>query len=214
MVVRKHRLGADLFEISAVSPTFPGETLRNEITSFGQMLGSSPRGLIVADDPIKTATGETLHFIKASFAVDGFMSATWVRLQPLVRAFAGQEGSAKADCIDVLLSDVASNSSLLAAYSGPIPAAPAVSVYGKAYSAPLGVEYRIVLHTQDPNQIVIPDNADKAAAILTTAGSNRPSFAVLGLILLGGCLAAGYVVYNLISRGGRRAKSSSRPVHK
>lgn len=212
--VRKHRLGADLFEISAVSSSFPAEVLKQDIINFGTRLGSAPRGLMVFDNPIDTTSGTPLDFIKATFAVDGFMSQDKIRLGALAAAFAGGQGPGRVDALDVVLSGISANSQLIAAYDGPDPKSPAVTVLAKAFSNPPGLEYRIILHSQDPAQIIIPDNADQAASVQKTASGSRVSLPVLIGLVLAACVAAGIVVYNLISRGSRRAKPASRSVNR
>ncbi len=216
VVVTQHPLGPDMFLISALDPNYSAKALQSAISEFGTLLGSSPRGVVLQETPIQTDSGETETFLRASFAVDGFASPKFVKLQPLVQAFAGMPaGAGQVKALDVSLAGFTANQHYIQSYTGPNPKNPAVEISAQSYQNPAGVEFRIDLQSQDPNAIKIPDSVEDQQLMQSAKPTNNNGSLVFEVIVLtAAAIGGGILVYNFLLRGGSRAKNSARAVNK
>src|SRR5579871_4178584 len=84
--VRHHPLGADIFEISAVQPNYPGQLMADQVNRLCQILNDPPRGLQVFSAQI----GD-IRSTRATFATDGVIDPAHgvLRIEPIIQAFAG-----------------------------------------------------------------------------------------------------------------------------
>lgn len=148
--VRKHAMGADMVEITAGNSKYPPELLRSQCLRLGEYLNSEPRGLAV----YTSGTDPKFKFLKAGFAVDGILNRETgtIDLNSVAQAFCGVpapfttksllitlEGEKPVD--RQTLRDFSSNSVQIVAHISEFPA---------------GIEYRILLLTQDSEKLDIP----------------------------------------------------------
>jgi hypothetical protein len=203
VVVQKHRTGADMVTITVLAADYPRAELEARATEVGTLLRTPIRGLDVhAEGNGSQATGAA-PFVKASFATNGiFDGDAGIRLEPIVRAFAGGVGTALVQGMEIHLEGAHASPTTLSAFSST-----AVQVQGKPEPSPPAIVYRVLLKTQDPQQIVIPDRMDAPPPV--TQAQPPPSGAsatVIWVLVIVGALATGALVYNLALRGSSRTR--------
>jgi hypothetical protein len=189
--VLEHEMGADMFEVTMVEADYPASVLAGQVESFGQMLGNSLRGFETYSKQI-----DKNQFLSATFAVDGFMDSRTgeVNLQPLVRAFAGADAPHTVKGMTVILDSFRPTADTLQTFSSE-----AVKVQGKIGDEGTGIEYRVQLLSQNPEEIVIdPTQKPVQKPVEAPVEPDRPTW-IWGLVGLGG-VAAGVLVYFLVSK--------------
>lgn len=189
--VLEHEMGADMFEVTMVEADYPPEVLAGQVEALGAMLSNSLRGFEAYSKQI-----ETNQFLSATFAVDGFMDSRTgeVNLQPLVRAFAGANAPHTVKGMTVILDSFRPTEATLQTFSNE-----AVRIQGKIGDEGTGIEYRVQLLSQNPEEIVIdPAQVPAEKPVDAPVEPDRPTWiwAVVGL----GGIAAGVLVYFLVSK--------------
>ncbi len=153
VVVTKHSTGADMVEVTAESPNYPRAELEAQATAIGVNLGVPDRGLTIFPSDSGAPNGSS--FLKATFATNGILAGdAGIRLQAIARAFAGSEYSSQVQGLLIGLPDSKPLASTLPKFDSS-----SVGVQGRTGPAP-GIEYRIMLKTQDPSKILIPDKLE------------------------------------------------------
>lgn len=189
--VLEHEIGADMFEVTMVEPDYPPEVLAAQVEALGNSLGKSLRGFEAYSKQI-----EKNQFLSATFAVDGFMDSRTgeVNLQPLIRAFAGAEAPHTVKGMTVILDSFKPTEDTLQTFSSPT-----VKVQGKIGDEGTGIEYRVQLLSQKPEEIVIdPAQESVEKPVEAPVEPSRPIW-IWALVGLGG-IAAGVLVYFLVSK--------------
>jgi hypothetical protein len=210
-VIRKHSTGADLLEVSLLSPNYRATEFARRLQLLGQLLGSEARGLnvFVQDMTPKAAKpgDPKLLFMKATFATDGILNGNaGIRLQPLVQAFAGGSGAEEVKALEIVLSGERATPGTVRHF-----ASAAVEVEGQAVLQPPMLDYRIWLLSQKAEDIQIPERADlKPPAVAPPAPKSgmNPWLLAGSFVLIG--LAVAVLVYNLSLRGGPRGPDRTR----
>lgn len=151
VVVQEHSLSPDMVEVTALHPEYPEPLLREQIERLGAYLGSPPRGLAIQIVPMGTAIQS--RFLKASFATDGIIDRAGgvLNLEPVVKAFLGAPEPFTVEAMIVTFAGERPNEHTLQTYRSG-----AVSLKAAFSDAPVGIEYRILAFTQDPEQVKIP----------------------------------------------------------
>ncbi|MHB8636328.1 MAG: hypothetical protein ACYC96_07640 [Fimbriimonadaceae bacterium] len=201
IVVYKHRTGADMVTITVLSPAYSRADLFARATEIGNELGTPDRGLnVFYEGNGSEATGSS-PFLKATFATNGILNGpAGVRLQALVKPFAGGVGNDLVQGLDIHLQGVQPTNTTLSTFSSP-----AVQVEGRPEAGQPSIEYRVLLKTQDPTLIVVPDRREPAGeAGPSQSPPPAASSTVIWLLVIVGALAAGALVYNLALRGQGR----------
>ena len=201
VVVYKHQTGADMVTITVLAPDYPARELEARAAEIGTELGTPVRGLrVFAEDNGSQASGAN-PFLKATFATNGILGGdVGIRLQPIVRAFAGGAGTSLVQGVDIHLEGAKATNKTLTAFDST-----AVDVQGRQEPGPPAIEYRVLLKSQNPGQINIPDRMDAPAS--PTESPPVPSGAsptVIWVLVIVGALAAFALVYNLALRGSSR----------
>ena len=208
MTVRRDPNGsrADLIEVRTIDPQYPEDQLRAQLIDLGRRLGSEPRGLLVARSSI-TGDDASMTTIKGSCAVDNLIdrSTGHFHLTEIARAFAGYpEGSTVTGISVMFVGEIPSKTTLLE-YGGPDGP---IQVQGIFDPTIRGVQYRLKLNTQNPEQIDIPEGAEqKPQSRTSSVPSQGLDWTVWGLIAAA-ALAIGALVYSLLVRSpaSKRAK--------
>ncbi len=158
ILVEKHAIGTDIVEVSMVRADYPPALLRQQIEDFAERLGSELHGLQVyrhelrKDDP-------KMVFLRASFGVTGLISNGAERLyqlEPLAQSFAGAPEPYTLHTLNVIFQGERPNPITLQKFSGA-----GVELEGQFHRQPDGIEYRIQLLSQNPDEIEIPDRYQK-----------------------------------------------------
>ena len=202
--VTKHRLGADLVEITVLNPQYSAEVLSQQIDSLGKELHSEVRGLTLTKDDYGMGKPE-MALPKASFAVDGLIDSTTgeLRIGPVARALCGAPSPFTIQDFSLIFTSQKPNASTLQRFRSD-----AIDVQSQVLSGGFGLEYRIRLFTQDPRAIDIPEggpaNAPKNA--IPSNPVSKPNFVLWTLIAVAS-FATGALVYSLLLRPRARARS-------
>lgn len=197
ITVKKHRMGADEFEITLLDGRYDPNRLRAQIAKLGEMIGVLPRGVMVQReslDPSKPG----LDFVKARFAVDGIIRPedSTLRIDPIIKSLMdGQEPAVRS--VQLVFVGVKPSAKNVQRFQTD-----AIDAEGFYSSEPSGLEYRIVIKTDNPDAFTFPDNiGERKAERRPSSAPSGISPVVLGLIALAG-VSAGVLVYSLLLRGG------------
>jgi hypothetical protein len=194
--VTKHQLGADVIEITALKTDYPAELLREQVERLGESLNSQPRGLSITRYEIPGDSGPGQP--RATFAVDGLVQREQARLglQPLVRAFAGAPEPHTVRGLTIQYESEAPGADTIRRYSGEH-----VEIEGQAHPI-TGLEYRVVLRSQNAEDIVIPEGQearDMQQQKREPAPERGPDWLIIGVFAVA-TLAVGALVYSLLLR--------------
>lgn len=196
IVVREHPTSAEIVRVTALDADYPPELLQRQAAQIGQNTGSPARGVHLESELLDPAN-ERLRFLSVSFATDHLIerSAGILRLEPIVRAFADANSPRPVKGLSIIFDAEVPNEKIVRTYSSDT-----VAVEGRATQNPPGIEYRVLLKSQDPAQIRIPENAKEPAEISPTPRTNRPSTTVLIALGALAAIAAGALVYLALLR--------------
>lgn len=186
----RHPVGADMVKVRMLEPGYPLETLRAQVTEFGRRLGCAPRGLYVYGELL--GPQETLETATAVFAVDGFTvpSTGAVRLAPLLQAFVAVPAKSPLKGFLVSIDKFAPTSQTVRGWTST-----GVEL-ARTDLGPDSVEFRVVVKSQKPEDIDVPDTAQAPRATVPTQPKGRPGLnpAVWG-VLAAGLVLGGALVY-------------------
>lgn len=183
VLVKKHPSGADIVEISVTKASFPPELLRDRLTALCTDLGYGPHGLQVFQSQIN-GSGDEMRFLKARFGTNGLIDSLTgrLRIQAIVRAFAGIPAPDTVTGLSVVFDAFKPSKETLQKYKSAT-----VNLEAQFNPPPAsGLEYRVLLASQDPRKIEIPDHAEPIAAQKPSEGktgaSSTPSWITWVLI--------------------------------
>ncbi|MFN3729951.1 MAG: hypothetical protein ACK4XJ_09595 [Fimbriimonadaceae bacterium] len=199
--VEKSSLGPDVIEVTMMDPDYPATELRSRLAALETYHGQAPRGLQMYVYEIPGTT-PPIRSLRAKFALDGIWREDGtLYLQPLARMLAGvAEPHSIRDAIII--------------FDGLVPSAntpqsfesKALKLTGQSMQQPPGVEYRLTLLDQNPEQIVIP--VDQVATIQTESTPVASETGLWSWLLIGGIVIAGLslgaLVYFAVLRPGSR----------
>ncbi len=194
--VRKHSLGADLVEISMLDARYPPELLRKQVENIGLRLNSPPVAVTFFRDDLGfgTARGAVL---KATFAVNGLIDQQnhHYRVGPLAQAFAGAPAEFEIRGLSVIFQKERASNSTLREYRSA-----SVDVQGVQQSGDIGIEFRVLLKSQKPEEILIPDDAVNRSTAPTRLPPASKDDRLFWCLIIGSGLALGALVYSLLIR--------------
>ncbi len=201
VVVQKHAAtDADLVEITMLNPKYPPELLRQQCLYLAQMAGADARGLYVYNT---NPSGGSSGFLKAKFGTNNLIDiqSGVLRLQPIVKAFAGMTNEFAVDALMISFQGLKPGSRTLRAH-----ATKAVALRGETVAFPAGIEYRVRILTTDPEQIAIPETSTPPVAPAKEGGkAEQKGLPIAFWVAIGlGSLAAGYLVYSLALTTGKK----------
>jgi hypothetical protein len=201
--ITRHRLGANMFEVTAVTPGYPTDLLHAQVEKLGQLAGSGVRGVAVGQYTI--GGDRKLTFTKATFATDGIIDRERgiLHVTPIIQAFAGAPAPYTVSGMQIIFSGETAGPKTLKSYSSP-----GVRLQAKENASPPMVEYRIQLLSQNPADLIVPDesvpeqNAPKIASTVQRSGFDWG----LWIPLLFAAAAASILVYFLIVRAAAKPR--------
>jgi hypothetical protein len=196
---------ADLLEARTTDPRYPAEILRAQVLSLGKQLGSEPRGLLVGRYSLNE-TDASMTSIKATCAIDDIIDrkTSSFHLTQIARAFVGYPKPHTVTGLSILfVGETPQRKTLLAYGSEGSP----VQVEGSYDPTFNGVEYRLKLNTQTPEQIEIPEGTEQNPRPRPSTVANKGfDWTVWGLILVA-AIAVGALVYSLLVRSTSSKRS-------
>lgn len=205
IVVKEHAATPDLIEITMLDPNYPQDRLREQVLKIGQITGTGIRGLDI--NKVQFDTQIPQGFVKARFATDHVIDRSTGRLNlgSLVEPFLGS-----AEPFEIR--------SFLITFDGETPTEKTLRVYADKYVAvkaeqitsPPGIDYRIVVFSQDPEKVNIPLEPSQAQAPADgdkVEVKGLPVGLLISLIVIAG-LAAGALVYFALLKTPRVRRGS------
>lgn len=177
--------------------SYPVELLAKQINQLAASVNSPLRGLQIIED--KMDTRADVRVLRATMGIDNLITQSTgiVELEPIARAFAGAPEPYRIRSIMVTVEKFQAGFNALQ----ELPTGP-VRVRGVQMRDPEGVEYRILLLTQDPEQIIIPRLVEASAPAKPRPAAAGPDLRLVLLTTLA-VLAGGGLVYFLVPRRGR-----------
>ncbi|HMS54524.1 MAG TPA: hypothetical protein PKA27_03915 [Fimbriimonadaceae bacterium] len=201
VVVTEHQTSAEMVEVTAALANYPPDLLKTQCEKIGNEVGTAVRGLKVYTVPINE-TDPNMRFLKASFATNGLIdrAAGTINLQAIIRAFAGAQEAIQVTQLSII-------------FAGEQPTAKTVKTYSKpgvlqatatASVTPPGLEYHVVLESQDPKVIEFPSEVDGAKPVEEKQPTNQSNQTLVYALLAIAALSLGALVYSLFLRTGRK----------
>ncbi len=205
IVVKEHPATPDLIEITMLDPNYPQDRLREQILKIGEMTGTGVRGLNIRQVQFDTKVPQ--GFIKANFATDHIIDRVGgtLNLGSLVEPFLGSP-----EPFEIR--------SFMITFDGEVPGAKTLRVFADRYVAvkaeniesPPAIDYRVVVFSQDPEQVNIPlepSQAQPADDAEPVEVRRLPLPLLISLIVIAG-LAAGALVYFALLKTPRAGRGS------
>ncbi len=208
ITIREHPTTADLVEVTMLDAGYPRDLLKRQCEAIGENAGSPVRGLYIG---AQTIGGDPkLRFLKASFATDNLIDRanSVLRLEPIVRAFAGAPAPYTVQGMSVSFVGEKPNRATVGKFSFP----EVVSVVGTTANSsfgPQGIEYRVTLLSQDPARIHIPEQVSKVTDRAIPAPKQKASWFGPVVVITAGSLITGLLVYFAILRPSRPLRPSN-----
>ena len=206
VVVKKHRVGADLVEITILKPHFSQETLKSLAHDIGKYTRSASRGVQIYQEQVPTGQNG-LRFLKASFATDGIINGEkrFFQLNPIVKAFSVLKEPNQLSRIHVHFPQFAPHENTLKEFRSQ-----AVTVLGKYYQKPAGIEYEIEILQNNPSLVNIPLSVSKSVKKNKSTQKNnfREIFFISMLSVCAGCLV--YVFFLKFVHNSKKTEKASR----
>lgn len=200
IVVTKTGVPFDQVEVTIIQEDYPPELLRQQIAALGTRLSSEIRGLVIEHKDL--GGDRPLRFLRAQLGAFGIADAATgsVRLQPVAQAFAGAPDPHAVDAVALNVVGMTPTAQTLRAYAND-----SAAVEGRWNSNPPFLEYMVLLRTQDPDKIEIPDSLVREAPKepAPRKGEGLPT-GILAAIVVVGALAVGALVYFAVLGSGSK----------
>lgn len=199
VVVRQHATGAQVVEVTALRPGYPRALLAEQCARIAANAGSDLRGLALHEDEFRKGDPKS-RFVKGSFGMTGLIDTVngTLNLQAIARAFAGAPEQYRIDRLIVSFAEFKPTDANLREFQSP-----AVKVAGTYLEDPSGLEYRIVLNSQKPEEIEIPDRYSPKESTLPPAPTSTPTDSMRIVWIVAGAILAGLLVYFVAVKLGR-----------
>ncbi|MDI9640921.1 hypothetical protein QPK87_18335 [Kamptonema cortianum] len=197
ITVQKHASGSEVVTVTPKLDAYPPELLRDQSIKVGEFAGSQIRALQVSRSELSSAAGSvTRATFGCDFLIDRATGA--LNIESLVKAFLAAPQELEIRSFVIQFDGEYAQFNTLKTFQSDF-----VAVSGSQLHDPPGIEYRVVVFTQDPDRIRIPLTGEEAVNTNNkkdkrTSGTNPVVF-----ILLGGALVAGgALVYLALVRPG------------
>lgn len=203
--VTPHALGGAVVEITMQDAKYPPALLESQVKALSADLGFPANGLTVVTFQM-VASDPKSKYVRANFGINGLGDAAkgLFRLQPIARAFAGAPVPNEVKCLDVIFEKAKPSRNTVTRVDNA-----GVTVELSPVQDNQVVEYRILLKTQDPSSITIPEDAAPVAKPKPIVPPpSKPDYMLWTLVAVA-ILALGALVYSLLLRG--RPAGGARP---
>lgn len=187
IVVKKHSMGSDLVEITFQGADYPQSAINDKMTRLGQALGNEPRN-------VASAVGDQV--VKTSFAVVGLITDQNPKVNIAALALAFGFGERPIRSFSVFFVDLVPDANTPKKWFAPHDA---WMMEGVSMSSPKGLDYRVQINSNDPNEIYMPDSGTPTKSPGKPESSGRSNIFILGGIILG-AIAIGLLVYSALLR--------------
>ncbi len=149
--IKQYPTGAEMVTVTVRREGYPADLLKAQCERVGTETGRGIRGLQVSATDMKTAEPVTLA--RASFATDELIAQSTgaLNLQAIARAFVGGPPEWRVNALLVTFEDQFPTAQTLQSLNTE-----AVKVGSQILEGPSGIEYRILLSTDSPEDVEIP----------------------------------------------------------
>lgn len=158
--ISEHPSGAENVEITTLAAGYPQDLLRQQCEAVGTYVGTPVRGLMVAVSLVDPQN-ESLNFVKARFATNGLIDREEgvLRVEPILKAFAGAPAPYTVTGLAVVFDGERPSEHTVRTMNLPGK----VQGEGRFSVEPVGVEYRIRIVSQNPDDLRFPERAGSEA---------------------------------------------------
>jgi hypothetical protein len=188
IVIKKHKMGADLVSITVQSGSYPIPLLEQKIRNLGQILNGNSRGIAI------TKTAE--NYVQASFAVNGLINESDPRLNLVALAQAFGTGERRFKQFSVFFEEIIPDKSVPARW---FPEDGSWKLEAVASRVPFGIDFRVEVSTQNPKEIYLPGPTEAKKDQRKIDKKSQPDFVLIGAVSVG-ALAFGLLVYSALTR--------------
>jgi hypothetical protein len=180
-------MGSDLVEITFQGSDYPQSAIDDKLIRLGKALGNEPRSVV-------STAGE--QFVKTDFAVVGLVKDGNPKLNVAALASSLAFGERPIRSFSVFFVNIVPDSSTPRKWFAPKDA---WMMEGVSMKSPKGLDYRVKVNTNDPNEIYMPDSKTEPKSSGKPTSGERPNIFILGGIILG-AIAVGLLVYSALMR--------------
>ena len=193
VVVKKSSMGSDLVEITFQGGDYPKSVIADKLVRLGKVLGNEPRNVVsYVDGPVTKVT-----FVAIGLITD---AKPRVNISPFAVALAFGERPIRSFSIffEGLSPDVNTPTVWF-------PPNKSWKMEGVSMKAPKGLDYRVRVDTNNPNEIYMPDsNTPTNDSGKPVSGGPGNTFIVAGIVV--GAIAIGLLVYSALLRPRPRGR--------
>lgn len=201
IVVKQDSSGSELVNISMFDANYPTLLLQQQIANLGPEVGTAPRGVAIFTQSFGPQPDQKL--VKAQFAINGIINRIRreVKLQALVRMFAGAPSPYTIGAVKIILDGEVPNDRTIRTFANE-----GVVVDGTVSSSPPAIEYLVQLKTQEPLKIEIPLNHQPVVFAPAEKPAATPPMTnlLIALIVLASVAAGALVYFLMVGRGANR----------
>lgn len=194
--VKQSQVGSEYVYLQMLQENYPKELLASQCEKITVSAGSSIRGLNIVEESLGISPGgKEMTSVKGEFAMDYLTDSSQgiLRLEPIARAFAGTPAPNTIKTIAVIFEGYRQKPGVtVGSFENEN-----VAVIGNVDEAAGIVEYRIVLKSQNPDDISIPATIveqTKDAQDTSKNGSALRTWLRLGMVALA-AVVFGLLVY-------------------
>jgi len=198
--IKKHPLGPDMVDITMKAAGYPIKLLESQIQNLQKFMHSAPRGVQVYDYVLNPSDPNS-HFTRGQFVVDGALNRELgsVRLKPFAQALAGAPKPWTVNSIEFQLEGETPTDKMIRAFRSK-----AAIVEGRVEDSKdprvAGIEFRVRLLTQTPEEIDIPEPGDAPLKSQNKPASPPGRDWTTIVVFLVAAGAVGALVYSLLLR--------------
>lgn len=198
--VEPAQAGSEIVRITIDSSTYPDDLLRQQIQNLSTYTGRQVRVASISRHVVDAA--RDLVFIKAHLGTNNLIDQATggLNLQAILRSFAGAPAPHTLSSFQISFSGVTPTEQTLSNFV----LSDRVVVAGNFIELPPSIDYRILLLTQDPDEIFIPVTHQPEVELPEEEPARRPIPWTIILLSAVALLAAGGLVYFVLLNFGRR----------
>lgn len=187
VVVKLHSMGSNLVEVTFQGSDYPQSAILEKMTRLGKALGNEPRNVVVVPSD---------QVVKASFAVIGLITDKDPKINIAALASAFGFGERPIRSFSVFFVNATPGENIVQQWTDPNGA---WKMEGFSMASPKGLDYRVQVNTNNPNEIYMPDSKNVMPPSGKPESIKGPNNFIIGGIVIG-AIAVGLLVYSALLR--------------
>lgn len=198
--VEPAQAGSEIVRLTINSGNYPDELLRQQIDNLSAYTGRQVRVASITRQVVDAS--RDIVFVKAHLGTNNLIdqASGGLNLQAILRSFAGAPEPYTLSSFHISFSGVAPTERTLSTFVLP----DRVVVSGSIIELPPSVDYRVLLLTQNPDQIVVPLTHQPEVETPVEEPPSRPIPWLVIILAAVALIAAGGLVYFVLLNFGRR----------